>query len=209
VFASFQKRFQQVFNCKCAFINTFDKTKVLERIFGEGEPLTYPYAYFEIQTFGANKDWYSTQRFVRKGLIVNVDSDSTVQKVRVLPANFDINITYVTNKFESVEQGSVTAFARRWLLAYRAGYLKSTINYGRLAFNIGATLSETVQIPSLENIVESETSYKLTTNITLHGYVSEPMLAIGGKVNTINVQSGITGTNPRLVSSQVFTFPTN
>src|ERR1700688_2112403 len=136
VLAGFQQRFQQVFQCKCAFTNEFEKTKVLERIFGQGMPLEYPYAWFEVQSIGHYKEHYSTQLMVRKGLVVTVDSPTTVQKVRVMPASFDLAITYVTNKFDSVEQGSVLSFARRWVLAYRGGYLKFTINYGRFAFQV-------------------------------------------------------------------------
>ena len=207
VLAGFVQRFQQVFNCKCAVTYEFEKTKVLERIFGQGQPLEYPYAWFEIQSIGHNKEWYSTQLMVRKGRIVTIDSGSTVQRVRIMPANFDLGITYVTNKFDSVEQGSITAFARRWLLAYRGGYLKFTINYGNLVLNVALTMPETLTIPTRENVVETETSYKLTTNLTLHGYISEPIFAQGGKINTINVNSSIPGVNLKTVGSQFLAFP--
>lgn len=208
VLAGFQQRFQQVFNCKCAYANEFEKTKVLERIFGQGQPLEYPYAWFEVQNVGHNKEWYSTQLMVRKGLVVSVDSGTTVQKVRVMPCNFDLAITYVTNKFDSVEQGSVLAFARRWVLAYRGGYLKFTINYGRLAFNVALTMPESLAIPTRENVVETETSYKLTANLTVHGFLSEPVFAQGRKTNTVNVQATIQGVNPQIVGSQFLAFPT-
>jgi hypothetical protein len=206
--AGFQSRFQQVFNCKCAYSNVHETTKILERVFEQGEPLTYPYAYFVIQNIGHNKEHYNTQLMVRKGLIVNVDSNSTVQRVRVMPANFDLEINFVTNDFDSVEQGSITSFARRWLLAYRGGYLKFTVNYGRLQFNVALTMPDSLTIPVRDNVVETETSYKLTTTVTIHGYISEPILAQGGKTNTINVQSGIQGVNPKVISSQSFIFPT-
>jgi len=209
VFAGFQKRFQQVFNCKCAYSNVHETTKVLERVFEQGETLTYPYAYFVIQNIGHNKEHYSTQMMVRKGLIVNVDSNSTVQRMRVMPANFDLEINFVTNDFASVEQGSITAFARRWILAYRGGYLKFTVNYGRLQFNVALTMPESVTIPVRDNIVETETSYKLTTTLTLHGYISEPILAQTGRTTTLNVNSSIQGVNPQLVGTQSFIFPTS
>ena len=208
VLAGFQQRFQQVFNCKCAYTNSHDKTKILDRVFGEGQPLEYPYAHFEIQSVAANKESYSTQMMLRKGLIVTVDSNSTVQQVRVMPANFDLQATYVTNKFDSVEQGSVMAFARRWVMAYRGGWLKFTINYGRLQFNVALTMPESVTIPTLENIVETESAYSLVSTLTLHGYISEPIFAQGGKVNTINVQSTVQGVNPKTISSQFLAFPT-
>jgi len=208
VLAGFQQRFQQVFNCKCAYTNSHDKTKILDRVFGEGQTLEYPYAHFEIQSVAANKESYSTQMMLRKGLVVTVDSSSTVQRARVMPANFDLQVTFVTNKFDSVEQGSIIAFARRWVMAYRGGWLKFTINYGRLQFNVAVTMPESVTIPTLENIVETESAYSLVTTTTLHGYISEPVFAQGGKVNAVNVSMSVQGINPKTISSQFFAFPT-
>jgi hypothetical protein len=136
VLAGFQQRFQQVFNCPCLFINANDKTRILQKVFGEGQPITYPYAYFVVQSMGANNESYNAHVMARRGLVVNVAANDLLQTVRVVPTNFVIEVSYVTNKFESVEQGSVLAFVRRWLLARRVGYLKFSINYGRLQFGI-------------------------------------------------------------------------
>lgn len=208
VLAGFQKRFQQVFNCPCLFINANDKTRVLQRIFGEGKPITYPYAYFVIQSMGANNESYNAHALARRGVVVNVAADDLLQTVRIVPTNFVVEVTYVTNKFESVEQGSVLAFVRRWLLARRVGYLKFSINYGRLQIGINHTLEESVNIPQRENVTENETSYVTTTSCTMHGYVSEPILGRQGKVTQVRtnqqVQQKVGG---QVVSSQYFAFP--
>lgn len=210
VLAGFQKQFQQVFGCaKCAFINASDKTKVLERLFGRGKPLEYPYAYFEIKKVGDNNTAYNAHNMMRRGMVLNVDSADTVQTVRIIPTDFDIDITYVTNKFQSVDQGSVMAFARRWLLARRAGYLKTSIDYGRMQFGVGITMDSGVSTPSLSNITDSETSFPISVSATIHGYTSEPVLGQQGKVNTFNVNGDIGGVNGKVVSTQFFAFPQN
>jgi hypothetical protein len=208
VFAGFQQRFEQVFGCaKCAFINANDKTKILQRLFGEGKPLTYPYAYFEIHSVGANTDSYNSHALGRRGLPVNIRTGQTVQTVRVMPVNFELEITYVTDRFQSVEQGSVLSFVNRWLMARRFGYLKSSVNYGRLQFGVNVTMAPDVSIPSRENITESEVSYVTTMSATIHGYISEPVLSEIGKVNQFNVNGQVSGVNGQIVSTQFFAFP--
>jgi hypothetical protein len=210
VLAGFQQRFQQVFGCaKCLFINANDKTKIIERIFGQGQPLEYPYAYFVIQSIGANNESYNSHAMSRRGIPVNLTSGSTIQTVRVIPTNFIVEVTYVTNKFESVEQGSVLAFVRRWLLARRIGYLKFSINYGRLQFGINQTMDESVNIPQRENIAENESSYTTVASATIHGYISEPVLGQKGRVTQVRVNSqvgGVTGTGT-IISTQYLEFP--
>lgn len=206
VFAGFQQRFQQVFNCPCLFINQNDRTKVIDRIFGQGNPIEYPYAYFVIQRLSANNDSYNPHQMGRRGITLNVDSDQTIQTVRVLPTTFEVEVNYITNKMESTAQGSVIAFARRWLLARRFGYLKFSINYGNLQFGVGTTLPEEVPIPQRENITETETKYDVVTTIAVHGYVSEPMLGRQGKVNKVNLNQGIQLPKGQVVSTQTFTW---
>lgn len=208
VLTGFQQRFQQVFGCKCAFINQNDKTKVLDRLFGEGNPLTYPYAWFVIQNISANHESYNSHPLGRRGITMGINSDSTYQTVRVMPTNFEIEVNYVTNKFQSVDQGSVLSFIRRWLLACRFGYLKTTVLYGNLQFGIGMTLNDSVPVPQRENITEAETKYDVVTTAVIHGYTSEPVLGMTGKVNKINLNEGVQEPNisGRVVSTQTFTF---
>jgi hypothetical protein len=204
IFAGFQKRFQQEFLCRCAFINQNDKTRILERIFGEGNPLTYPYAYFELQTISANDESYNANDFARRGLVINANTDSTFQTARILPANFEIDITFITNKFMGVEPGSVMSFTRKWLFARRFGYLKFSIDYGLQNINIGVTNGESISIPQRENVTESETKYELKVNSKIHGYVSEPVLGIKGNAQKINLTEQVAPTKPLNVISETF-----
>lgn len=209
VLDGFERRFQQTFNCPAAFINQNDKTKILDRLFGQGNPLTYPYAYFTLLSVSQNVDSYNSHAMGRRGLTFNVSSKDTYQTVRVMPVNMEVEVNYVTNKFDSVEMGSVQAFIRRWLLARRFGYLKSRLTYGNLQFGIGTTLAESVTVPQRDNVAETETKYDVQVQMTIHGYISEPVVSQIGKINTINVNEGAQIPGGKVVSMQTLTFDRN
>lgn len=207
----FVKRVSKVFQAKCAFLNANDKTRILNRVFGQGGTLTYPYIYLEILNISANTESYNPHQFARRGVVLQVNTDQTVQTVRVIPTNFEIKLTYVTNEFYSVAPGSTLAFARRWLLARRDGWLKESVDYGRLQFGIGVTMADSIPIPQRENVTESETKFETDVSLTLHGYTSEPVLGEIGKVNEFQVNEQVGGTRttttPVIVSTQTFAFP--
>lgn len=184
VFAGFQQRFQQQFDCPVIYTTSSDKTHALSRLLN-GKPVTYPYAFMTVQNIGFNRDSYSSNWLARRGLISTVDANNVATRVRLMPANFDLEIEYVTNKFQSGDQGSALAFVRRWMFASRAGYLKFNVKYGSITLGISATLSDQPPIPLRENATENETSFKITTNVTLHGYVSEPVLGGVGIVSDV------------------------
>lgn len=204
VFEGLSKRIQQVFQCICIHTSSNDKTKALERVF-EGRSVQYPYIFMIVQTLGPNTESYATNRMARRGLLTTVH-DGFAQAVRMMPANFEIQIEYVTNKFQSVEQGSVIAFARRWLFARRCGYLKFNIKYGRLALWISSTLNDSVTIPELGNKVETESAYTATVNLTVHGYISEPDLGTQGIVQELVVNEVFVGADGSVPDSQFFAF---
>jgi len=204
VFEGLSKRMQQVFGCICIHTNANDKTKALARVF-EGRPVVYPYMFIVLQSLSQNTDSYTTNRLARRGLVIQT-SEGQSQTVRMLPANFEFEIEYVTNKFQSLEQGSVLAFTRRWLFARRCGYLKFNIKYGRLALWIASTLGDTVTVPTLENKVEAETAYKSTVNLTVHGYLSEPELGTQGVVQDVRLNEFIVDADGSVPGSQFFAF---
>lgn len=206
IFEAFTKRFQQVFDAKaCAFVNQNDKTEVLQRLQG-GKELNYPYAWFEHDTFAASTDTYSSNYLARRGLDIVVDGD-TLHRARILPTTFEVTVNFVTNKFTSVEQGSVLAFSRRWLWARRGGFMKFKVNYGRVQFNINTVLSESVTIPKRENVTETEADYTVTTSATIHGFISEPVTGEIGKISHLEVVEQIGSVSPNVAGSQFFPFP--
>jgi hypothetical protein len=176
---------------------------VLQRLF-EGRAVQYPYIFMTLQTLASNSESYMTNLMARRGIMI-ARGETQGQMVRMMPSNFTLEVEFVTNKFQGLEQGSVLAFARRWLFARRCGYLKFNIKYGRLDLWIASTLSDDVVIPSLENKVETETAYKTTSTMVVHGYISEPDLGSQGIVNDIQVTT-LVGPDGKVPGSQFFAF---
>lgn len=204
VFDGIVKRMQQTFNCQTIFTTANDKTKTLARL-REGSGVQYPYIFLTITSFARNAESYATNRLARKGVMAIVGEEQGLT-VRLLPANFEIDVEFITNKYDGIEQGSVKAFARRWLFAQRCGYLKFNIMYGRLQVPIAVTMSESVPITPLENKVETESAYKITTTLTIHGWLSEPALGTEGIVTNLIVDEVMANSDGSIPNYQFIPF---
>jgi hypothetical protein len=186
VFDGILKRFTEVFQCRAAITTTNDKTRTLERFFS-GNQVEYPYAFLTVQSVAHNKDSYQNTMLTRRGVRIST-SENQIMAARILPTNFSMEVEFHTNKFSGIEPQTVMGYARRWLFAYKCGYLKFNIQYGQLETRIGVTLDESVSTPPLENRVENEAVYKITSNLVVHGYTSEPILGSQGRVSDIDLQ---------------------
>lgn len=204
VFEGLVSRMQQTFACQTVFTTANDKTRTLARL-REGSGVQYPYIFMMISSFARNPESYATNRLARRG-VMNVVEEQQGLTVRLIPVNFEVEVEFITNKFEAVEQGAVTSFARRWLFAQRCGYLKFNIMYGRLQLPISVTMSDSVPIPPLENKVEQESAYKITTTLTVHGWISEPSLGTEGIVNTLVVDEVLTNSDGSVDGYQFIPF---
>lgn len=187
-------RFQQVFNCVCAYGNTFDRIKIIEKLL-EGKDVKYPYAFLNIQTLSHNIDSYATNVMARTGLESYVlDSNNAMYKVRLMPTAFEVEVIFISNEFFGNSQRSILEFTRRWLFARRNGYLKFNVNYGaNLTLRISAALSESITLPTQDNKTERQSDYELTTSLTVQGYTSEPKLVQSGIVTDFQVNNALTG----------------
>lgn len=204
VLAGFTKRFTQVFECPCLVTTATDKLKVLERTFS-GKEVTYPYAFVTINTVGPNNESYNAHSLGRRGLLTIVQQDHAAT-VRILPANFEVEIEYHVNKYRDFHKDSVLYFLRRWMFARRFGYLKFNISYGRLSTAISLTLGDTPQVPLRENAVENETVYKVTAAATIHGYVSEATLGTQGIITALEIDGRLVNADGSLPGAQFFSF---
>lgn len=187
VFDGLVKRFSEVFQCKTVITTTQDKTRTLKRMF-EGREVEYPYAFLTMGTMARNNESYVNRMMARRGLRV-MATDTQSKQARLIPTNFNFEIEYHTNKFNGIEATTVTGFARRWLFARDCGYLKFNIQYGHLETRIGLSLDETVNTPPLENKVDTEAVYKVTSSLVVHGYVSEPILGSKGIISEIDLET--------------------
>lgn len=189
VFDGLVQRFAQVFGCRAIIVTTTDKTQTLQKMF-EGRPVEYPYAFLSLKTFAADSESYAGNMLARRGVPIAV-TDNKLYSARILPTKFEFEVEFHTNKFNGIEVQTVTGFARRWLFARRCGYLKFNIKYGRVEMPCGTTLDESVAIPTLENKVETEAVYKVTTTMTIKGWSSEPVLGTQGVINNTVVDVAV------------------
>lgn len=187
ILAGFQSRFQQVFSCLAIYTTSSDKTRLIQRVFN-GKTITYPYAFITLQNISANTNSYNSNSLARNGLIAYSKND-LAYRTKLIPTNFEIEIEYVTNKFQGTEAGSVLTFIKRYLFARKNGYLKFNVNYGRLAISVSVTLNNSTNTPVRENLLESESVYKVTNTVTIHGYISEPALGTIGVIQNIEVDA--------------------
>jgi len=182
--AGFQERMQQQFKRPMIYVTSPDKSRTVEHML-DGKRLEYPYLTALMQ-LSPNTESYNPNFISRKGLVALVDADGlTAHRVRILPTNFDVEITYYTNKFSGPEDDNVSFFIRRWLFARRNGSLSFTINYGRLKSGIQVTASDQVPFTPRDAPTEGISEYQVTTSATIHGYISEPVLGTVGIVNTV------------------------
>lgn len=170
-----QKRFHKVFNCPPLFVSSTDKAKTLEKAF-EGKPVSYPYAFLTVNSFSHGTDSYNGTSMSRHGLVTNVSTDGkSGYKAKVLPASFEIEVEYVAQSFDG-SPTSILGFARNWLFARRGGWLKFQVEYGRLDLGISVEMSDNVSLPKKDGSVNVEQKFELVTTMTVHGFVSYPIL---------------------------------
>jgi hypothetical protein len=202
VFEGFSSRFQQVFGCVFVITNEYEKRRTVDRLNG-GEQLAYPYAFGKITGTDSTMNSYNPNYFVRRGIETVISHNGEqAYTVRCMPMAFELEIEYHTNSF--LGPNSVLHFIKRWNMAARAGYLKFTINYGRLALRVGVTMGPTTSIPEKENIAEQENVYKMISNCTVHGWVSEQMTGSKGIVRRLDSTLVVQGS---LTSAQALNLP--
>ena len=139
-----------------------------------------------------NLDSYLNLSLLRQGIPVRINTDNNqAQLVRLVPTNFEIEVTYITNKY-SGDLDSVEGYVRRWLFARRNGSLQFNINYGMSQLSISYLLGDSVPIQPRDSPTDAESVYQVITTATVHGYVSEPELGTRGIINQIQ----LTDTHP-------------
>jgi hypothetical protein len=180
----FAKQVTEQFRCPAIYVTSSEKVRTLQTLL-ETTP-SYPYIFLTQQTSSPNNEAYPNLKLAKQGVVATFNSDNKqAQLVRLLPTNFVIEITFITNKSSSNDLDSISGFIRRWAFARRLGYLNFTVNYGLTNLAINCMLEEAPAIPSRENPADQEAIYTLTTSATVHGYISEPVLSSRGIINQI------------------------
>lgn len=181
------ERFTQVFRCRAILTTTQDKTRVLESL-SEGKDIEYPFAFLTVQSLQHNREQRQSAYLARRGLSV-AQGQGQAFTARLIPTNFSIEVEFRTAQFSGPDASTVMGYAKRWLFAAKCGMLKFNVQYGQLAVRIGITMDDTVPTPPLENRVEAETCYKITSNLVVHGWVSESELGSQGVIGEIELET--------------------
>jgi len=198
----FAKHIQTQFRCPAIFVSSIDKLRNLQTLQGNSQP-KYPYIFLAIQSITPNNDSYMTHRLSRQGIPVTLTDDNRqFHNARLIPAKFEIEVTYTTNKFSGDDTDSLEGFTRRWLFARRIGSLNFNVDYGLSRVAISYTLGENVPVQPRENPAEQESVYVVNTTATVMGYVSEPELGQRGRINQILLSTD----TPPPPKSQFFEF---
>ena len=186
----FAQQVMQQFRAPAHFVASPDKLRQLQVLLKNATP-EYPYIFLNVQSWAAAQDRYVTNRLCRQGIPVTDNSDGNqVHLARLVPTNFYIEVTFITNKYSGGLE-SVEGFARRWLFVRRNGAVNFTINYGLTNIPVTYTVAETLPLPPRESPSEQEAVYQVVGNITLQGFVSEPALGTRGRISQIILSEAV------------------
>ena len=201
----FASQIKKQFRCPTIFVSSPDKLRNLQTLLGNKQP-EYPYIFLAVQSMAPNPDSYLNVGLLRQGLPVRINTDNQqVQMVRLVPTNFEVEVTYITNKYSGQELDSVEGYVRRWLFSRRNGALQFNVDYGMTRLSISYSLTDSVPIQPRDNPTDSESIYQVVTNATIHGYVSEPELGTRGIINQIQL-TDVHPTDGGVSGSQFFPF---
>lgn len=199
--AGLSQKMTEQFRAPAIFVTSKDMVANLKAHLGNNQP-TYPYLFMYINSLGPNPDSYNSHRISRFGIPVTVNDDNKqMQTAKLFPTKFEVEATFVTNKYEGVDQDSVDGFVRRWFFCRRNGDLNFLVRYGLSNLSISYILGDNLTIPQRESPADVEATYQVVANLTLNGFLSEPALQQRGRIAEI-----VLGDAPPLTAGQQF-FP--
>ena len=182
----FAQQMIRQFRAQTIYTTSPDKLKTLQQLLGN-DPVKYPYIFLNVQSTAPNTDSYNAHRLSRHGIPVSLNTDNNqIQMARIVPVNFEIEVTFVTNEY-SGDLTTVQGFVTRWLFARRNGALQFNVDYGLSQLSISYMLSDNISTPPRESPADGESVYQIVTTATVHGYVSEPELGTRGRINRIQL----------------------
>ncbi len=170
IHAGLVARLKEVFDTPVLLVNATDEIQAIKKLAG-GEKVKYPFLTLTLQNFTRTRDTYRAQPLLRRGIDTLLSTDNKqVLKVSLMPVDFVFEVTYRHNEFKKLLD-----FAKMWLFAGEAGYLKYTVLYGQ-EFDIHVALSEDLAIPKREANPDNVAEYPLVSTLTVKGFMSSNRL---------------------------------
>lgn len=168
-----------------------DRRKLQKRAEG-GNTIKYPQMLVRPSSISENTQGFNKLYLTRFGLDSFFENSGNRYRVKLRPALFNIEVTYITNDSGSGPHGLLT-FGNLWLFAKDSGKLKFDIKYGDLKVSIHAELDGDVSFQDSESIDGSPKEYLCTVNLIIHGYVSNPELELVGTVEEVQQDIQVRG----------------
>lgn len=136
------------------------------------QPVTdYPMFWIKPRSFQLNhQSPYSPSRMAKSPLtvIAGRTSEGTYQQVRLIPALYQVECTFLTNDTQEA-----LSFATGWTAMSRSGKADLMIEYLGIMMSIYVEMSDSVDLPEFD-MGEDINHVQVTATLTVHAYVELP-----------------------------------
>lgn len=199
------RRCMTVFGCRAALVSASDKKLTLQRMFGntaaQGQDATITYPYMLLTPTDVAEDTtgrYNTHLLSREGFVtvfaddsgvLNGGGDSGMKRawnVHLIPVEYQVQVEYVTNSAAAMRN-----FASEWLFARRKSWLSFDVEYGQLKITVRVEPSASLSLPLREADLGTEPTYTVSTQLTLHAFVSQATLVEQQLITNLNVTGAV------------------
>ena len=189
-----QRSFLRVFKTPSVWVTSSDEVKAVARLF-EGKPVTYPYATLRLGSQTESETRQAPNATSRRGLpAVITTNNKRYYRVHFLPMDFQVTSRLVTNSFQDLMK-----FSNSWMFARRNGNLKYEVAYGNVSFGIHLDLEQTITFPQREADPDNVQEYIMESNLTVQGFISDPILLEGMIIDTVIASTDLDlGNNPKV-----------
>lgn len=195
IFSGLQERALEVFEAKSIWATSTDKTKLLQKLFGNvatgatETKVSYPYMVFTLGTLAQNETRGNLKAQLMYGLQSAIKMDDDMKRVfraKLLPIDFTTSVEYVTNNFNDVLR-----YANTWMFARSNGWLRFNVQYGDAVLSIGTEMDNNLTIPQRDSDLSNVQEYTVTSSLTLQGYMSFAVLQEQQIVDTVQVNEAL------------------
>lgn len=191
IYEGIEHQFAKVFGCQAKVTTAYEKLRLLARTQG-GNRLTYPYAFLSAGNFRLAPDRYVAKALSREGVIFRINNgDTSAYAVRLLAADFPIQVDYRSESADPRNPQSVIAFSRRMMFAQRGGLLSFQITFGSLVLPISVGIEDVATYEDRPTSVENSPEYKASASLIVRGWVSEPITKLVGIVQQVQLDGEI------------------
>ena len=197
-----KERFFKVFSVPLLFYNGPDvKSAIRKKLKDPEKANIYPFARARLSGVALNEMSYKPNTLLRRGLHGGASHDNTLTyKLSMIPVIFTYEVDIYTQDLPSLKH-----LSKLWLLSATRNNLKFTVSYGIGPIDIDVKPDRQLSIPPREGGVTEVKEYVMTSNLAVHGYMSED-LSTSQAVNQLDHEGQIQALGNPDERTQVFLF---